>query len=321
MVVRRKYLGVILTAALLCCGEGASRTDDARTGEASAGGPGEQGCGINKDNFFDMLAEALAAYLARCYGLQYKERPALRNAFVNWATEQMRSTYGSLLASGRLTLNASSACAALEILKTGDCSAADRLPEPFSGNSKPGDECYVDEECPSGYFCKQSDTCPGNCLRRASLGESCEDAKCEEDLSCGPTGLCQASTPTVYAKVGESCLGDNVICVHSYCNPGDGICHQYPGPGESCGYTITVCSMAWCDGQVCRKLKEEHEECLNSIQCKDGLTCVNGKCEQLRQVGEACTPNDWEFSDECATGICSDNGVCVDSYPAPSCHP
>jgi len=321
----------VLMLAACGSGGGGGGTDtvtpgnDAVGGDTSSGGDASAGCGVTADNYFDRVGDALGAYFGRCTtaALAFSERPLTFKAMLNNVVEGLKAQYKPLLTSGRVTIDETAACASIEKLNQDSCATIDlsSLSLGLTGTAAAGDPCYVDEECPTGFFCKAS-ACPGSCAAAAKAGDGCDASqKCSPGLTCGDNSLCQTKEAMTYAKAGDSCEAATAICIMSWC---DGTtCRAYPGPGGECGEGAAPnCSGSYCDGSACRNYKEKNEDCERIGECADGLTCQDYKCTSMGKAGDSCAPSDeGKPSFDCESGICSENKVCTDSQPAPSCHP
>lgn len=144
-----------------------------------------------------------------------------------------------------------------------------------------------DNETPAGGSCSESNPCPssqvcltGKCQKMAEPGGSCtKDAQCTQ-------GKCESGTCIVTASSGQSC---------------DGV-------GRKCGNDLE------CDKGICKKGIEMGGDCRSSLVfCKDGGTCVKGKCEEKSNI--QCKDTDGD-------GISDDYDKCdvdTDGDTTPDC--
>lgn len=166
------------------------------------------------------------------------------------------------------------------------------------GDEMDNEACYVRSHinkervifvraCPSGYFCPSTYNYP----------------KCAQK--------------TLQANEGEECL------VHTDCQIGKCFnkkCEVLPD-GEPCDYDehckeTSICSL---DG-ICSPMKELHEECNYSTDCKIGLECIDSTCQK---IGYGALGSIVDTEKGCQTGYArtDDDGklVCVELINEEEC--
>ena len=76
-------------------------------------------------------------------------------------------------------------------------------------------------------------------------------------------------------------------------------------PGGSC-YSLDDCLMEECSEENKCIGKEENENCHEVIDCMYPYTCIDNKCQGLRNIGESCTKDtDCVFQAGCLNGKCT----------------
>ena len=165
--------------------------------------------------------------------------------------------------------------------------------EEFTGSAKGGEACALDEQCISqtctrptscGMACClgtcTGDTAPGH----AKLGESCENARCDESSFCDiGTQMCVALKPP-----GGTCANIDECRYGLDCDRG--MCVALPGPDQPCTSACrdegTVCSDAT---KTCVKVGLAGAPCQSSQDCSPVYRCDATKhCGVGSPLGSQC---------------------------------
>src|SRR5262249_53229754 len=131
-----------------------------------------------------------------------------------------------------------------------------------------------------------------------AFGAECISAKCDAPQACPQTqsGTCQGDAPPGHARVGESC--EQAICDDSFCDPVAMMCVAlHPSGGvcavpEQCQYGLD-CNPSG----MCASLPKLGDSC--SGPCRDdGTVCgsTSGTCVKAALAGQSCVT-----SDDCAS--------------------
>jgi hypothetical protein len=141
------------------------------------------------------------------------------------------------------------------------------------GTFAPGEGCFANVQCDSGY-CDYSviEAC-GVCKRPRALGESCGEAT---DL-CVEGGCREGTCQLEGKKLGEDCTGHGIECQ----------------------------STLYCKQTKCVALGQAGASCDASTYCADGLTCQAGACVTLTADGAGCSDDFVCFSGWCNGGTCT----------------
>ena len=176
-----------------------------------------------------------------------------------------------------------------------ECSAA-FVRAPRSGAQLGGD-CHWASECASSTDGEV--TCfEGRCLlqRQGAVG----DGPCLFDTLVGTDGT------------------DVFICNASddlYCDLVDNVCTPFPDVGAACPHLGSCGRGAECLLDVCSRLPETGEDCLNTIPglCARGSACdaEHSICGPAFETGEPC-----ELSGQCVSGACRDDVCAVPEFVA-----
>ena len=187
------------------------------------------------------------------------------------------------------------------------------------GTHKPGESCFADLQCDSGYCGAASDAC-GACQRPRRLGESCAGANdlCVDGGAWCSDGVCDYPG----TKVGGDCTtyggGD---CQKSlFCKPAEpsglqGKCALRAAIGGACTDDTGCVSGAFCEAGTCGALLADGAVCQTYPACLSS-TCIAGACRTLHAglvVGEDCSV------DFCRLDLlCTDAHICAkrDYLPA-----
>jgi hypothetical protein len=172
------------------------------------------------------------------------------------------------------------------------------------GTLAPGEGCFADVQCDSGY-------CGGNifetcsvCKRARAVGESCGETTdlCVEGLCMG--GTCQLTGK----KLGEDCIdyagGDCQSTL--YCKRNDpahieGKCAPRGQAGASCGALNDCADVLSCQAGVCVLLAAD------GAGCSDNAMCSSSWCN-----GGTCTtkPTGLTEGEGCSVGFCRADLLC-----------
>ena len=137
-------------------------------------------------------------------------------------------------------------------------------------------------------------TCEQECqifFGERELGESCDAigrriSTCQQDLACGPDGLCHefCDVPTVATE------------------------------GQFCGHELGLFAVRCADGLACVGNRcvggvQPGEPCEDERPCADSSYCGDGTCSTKLAAGESCSA---DFA--CLSGVCEDQR-CFDDQP------
>ncbi|MCG5053594.1 MAG: hypothetical protein KA712_11590 [Myxococcales bacterium] len=208
------------------------------------------------------------------------------------------------------------------------------------------DKCTTDADCTGGAVCTNN-SCGlkplgGTCKN----GGECASGQCVDEVCCESacTGTCQyCAFPTSRGKCTEVPAGSddprdvckakdpNTCKENGRCN-GNGACQLFaeatPCSEQSCNSTSNMLVYArQCDGLgTCKKVKEDTscaphtcsgnacaDSCSRDDQCVAPNSCVSSLCGK-RKPGQLCSNND-----QCASGICTGEGVCCTTACSGTC--
>lgn len=97
------------------------------------------------------------------------------------------------------------------------------------------------------------------------------------------------------------------------------------GGGDACDGPTQVCAEGfYCDGENCLRKPGEGDECSALEPCDSATRCAaapagdagttaGGTCVPKASNGDDCSATDNPISNECTTGLCGSNGVCIPS--------
>ncbi|MGH2559311.1 MAG: hypothetical protein ACRDJH_09620 [Thermomicrobiales bacterium] len=123
--------------------------------------------------------------------------------------------------------------------------------------------------------------------------------------ACTGTAVCQASCDGVETRFCTQYPGLDISCAPGTCDNGfgytygcggDGTCHPLD---ESCG--LYVCAA---DATACLTT------CRSDRECVGAAFCLNGVCQEDRELGEECTADA-----QCQSGICAQGVCCASACP------
>jgi len=171
----------------------------------------------------------------------------------------------------------------------------------FRGKLEPGAHCAAHVECARA---------PG------------DSVECTDFLGTYPESVCvvrrQAAEgePCFWSCTGNECWGSSGLpppglqgqCdtdEQLYCE--DGVCVRQPVLGEPCTGS-GVCVESMCEKGVCTLA--DRVTCENLNECDIGYYCESTRCAPAKPAGAPCAE-----PVECETGICSDNGSCIERPP------
>jgi hypothetical protein len=216
----------------------------------------------------------------------------------------------------------------------------------FTGTTPDSQSCYTDIECasPGARCATQSCTdscCPGTCVPRAKLGESCMDFfACEPGLVCSVGSL-----ECVNGDIGSSCADDYECIPHAWCD--DGTCRADLPEDSPCDSILQCAPETVCVGLMrpvepakCRRATQEGDICdwfcLGNLYCDLSGTQGFGVCRSLPTHGESgcslflpcigvndictngvCLERD-DINEPCSDGTCLPGLFCTDQLGAAS---
>ncbi|MBQ9394508.1 MAG: hypothetical protein IJU23_03195 [Proteobacteria bacterium] len=148
-------------------------------------------------------------------------------------------------------------------------------------DSKCQEKLYIGDNC--GFvntFCSEGECKNGVCTKgeEPPVGDSCSDSK-----PCSGSQICISNKCEKMAEPGKSCKKD-AQCTQGKCT--SGTCVVTAGSGQACDGNGRRCSSELeCDNGICKKGIEMGGDCRSSLVfCKDGGSCVKGKCEEGSDV-------------------------------------
>ena len=292
--------------------------------ERASQGGGGGGLNCSAGNALQRFSTAYVAASARCnVGSKLSRGPISQAARVRFMLADVASTFGPSIAAGIVSLNVTELCAAASSLSGDSCAIDSAGWDLFDGTRPLGGECNQDEECANGW-CDFDGGCPGVCTAYLAIGAPCPtDSGCPRGATCSfltgePT--CEEQAPPVFVAAGGACDTEGATCLRSYCD--GSICQPYPTLGQSCEAT-DICDGSFCNEATftCGVWLDEGAECSGSRDCRDGLFCDADMslpvCKPLLALGESCF--DPGPSSSCASGICTQDGLCADAFAPVAC--
>ncbi len=230
------------------------------------------GGGVSQEDYPESYGEALCHRQARCGEIRDEE------ACVRTSREYYRPyrevgqpayfQYEGSFRAGRLRFDEDAAQECVERLRDLPCD--ERLPpapngdicDTLVGQQKDGEPCLLTEECAKASYCERTDepVCTvGTCRPRPGLGQQVSGAQ-----KCAP-GLVQVgNTCQALSGEGGACDWDSRCTARLYCERSIGECRRFAVEGEACS-----------DG---------------GGRCLPHLTCGEGRCQRLFDVGQNCAP-------------------------------
>ena len=168
------------------------------------------------------------------------------------------------------------------------------------------DACAGDEDCPTGYACKDGKAVEGD-TSKLCLPKGAADGACE----CSASAIAATLWTHCWIAGGEGgkCLGKRVCA-----SGGLGACDAAPAGDEVCNGGDDDC-----DGQTDEAGCDDGDPCTNDA-------CVDGKCTTTPTAGacddgDACTEGEACTGGKCAGGsakVCDDSDACTDDSCAPA---
>ena len=162
-----------------------------------------------------------------------------------------------------------------------------------------GDACHTSAYCGLGLACSSVEPPGGNCVPRATEGESCRRLQCAGDLVCDASSeTCVARSPRgASCGTAETC-GDGDVCKGAWVVRFDGPDAQaFPG----------TCAAAGQIGDACVPYKPEFTD----TGCAVGLDCVNEKCAMPKPAQTVPDGGLCEYDEQCASGAACVTNACT----------
>lgn len=239
---------------LASCGAPTSQTPDASTPVNDAGTP-DAGA-TTPIQFCSDLAEAQFAFEVRCGALTAAGAAELQAIEV----KRCATDVAPGLTAGRVRFDATAAHACVNSLGTVACTTPSELyaacATVFTGTVALNGDCFDSSECSPALFCDLTTTCPGHCKTRIAAGQPATG-------DCAPGAYPYAGTCTAFIPRGESCSAGQ-------CEPGSRCSDQH------------LC--------VSAELQTLNQPCgTGTLDCAEGLQCVNDVCVPLADVGATCS--------------------------------
>ncbi len=152
------------------------------------------------------------------------------------------------------------------------------------------------EPCVKGRF-----ECQRSGRGRAELTCATVNAmdKCTK-IQAGAGGLCGTGETFIGVGTAPFCL-ETEYCSQQVCTARRDATQPCPGGNGTCKAGTR------CVNQVCEAFKDADAACQDSAECKNFLSCVNGKCtSSFALLGESCTQS---TTRPCAEGFCQTSGT------------
>jgi hypothetical protein len=300
--IRREYIAMIdrkilsaglatLVVTLSGCPSPSIPLDQLSSRLASAQCDFANRCGVSLDG----LESAVREEITDC--------PAQLTVFVDAnLLGQVRAAIGE--GSIRYHAELAGACiASFEGVACGGVPSSVACSDVFEGTIADGAPCSIDEQCGAQSTCDSSSIgmCPaGVCVHVPQLGEACLATS-----TCANGARCASGTCVAALEAGEACSPSTggcdigLGCVPSAADPSTGTCTASTpaGVGERCGVcqtglvcssTTSTCRQPRTDG-TCERTSFGADDCPSGEACVTDGGAVEGQCEPLPSVGEACT--------------------------------
>jgi len=173
-----------------------------------------------------------------------------------------------------------------------------------SGGTDAGAACYRDADCPTGMWCRPTQTASTACVPFATEGETCGGFTAPWDQRrCAPDLLCTDTPPFIADAPGRCrvpCSSEAQCPSDRYCASGNGVCRDDGAcfddldchePGNS--YAAPLClgygecrggACVWtCGNEACRDVGD-----VSFGNCKKilGWAIVNGVCQPVSGCGD-----------------------------------
>ncbi|HTQ07052.1 MAG TPA: hypothetical protein VMI54_24510 [Polyangiaceae bacterium] len=224
------------------------------------------------------------------------------------------------------------------------CDVKDACPGTCVERYSAGLPCGSDDQCADGLVCSQVNA---HCVKPAESGEACGggvEAQCDAGLLCQGDdkskmmpGQCVTVDSVTLGNEGDACDPSSIAlcatglsCVLTAVSPALGWQCQKPGDaGATCGLglpedcpvgqycpvttadvvamTLTAkCTPLPAAGEACAARPfDSLEDCVPYARCD-----TDGKCVNLRNLGESCDTDDVCYTDRCVGGACEPVGAC-----------
>jgi hypothetical protein len=256
---------------------------------------------------------------------------------------------------GKVKYDGEAAASCLSQLEHASCDSTkkdvrespDACADTFTGTLAADAACAFNQECQSGDCIPPASCtmacCIGTCaaeLTLAKAGEACTAVRCDHDLFCDDTNVCQpllaagtacqtddqcayglgcagtgAMTCQVLPKIGEACPGGDCAEINAHCN-GQMSCVAYGLPGDACAGDADCSFFYTCDTAMgkCTSFPSRGMPCTDNCSgdswCNIPTGMTTGTCDAPQANGATC-----EFSNECSSRHCDFNvtpSVCAD---------
>ncbi len=195
-------------------------------------------------------------------------------------------------------------------------------------------DCYIDTDCPSGYFCTDG---------------SCKIKQCENDSDCSSDMVCnlityECETPQTHCSPIDDCVSDNDCfptqsCIGCRCIDKSSICDPECSENEVCVQNTCVedtpCDPECNPGMHCIEQDSEYVcvECVTNADCTDGKLCYQNSCQDESTLcncmpGDVCDttgdvphcrPKECDTDADCMQGEICVNNLC-ESDPNYNCN-
>ncbi|MBU1243025.1 hypothetical protein KKD52_06040, partial [Myxococcota bacterium] len=213
---------------------------------------------------------------------------------------------------GTIVYDAEKGYACIEAMKALACDEfGDLEPEAcngtFTGTIDDNGECFLNEECVSGY-CNTETACPGTCEPAVATGDACDSSdQCITGAKC-ILGECAVFSAPVTA--GNPCDSNEDWCATGlYCNPDTNVCAARIAQDQDCD---NVSDQECVSGTMCFGIGDAQKTCteLTIVETADAacdynagimcaayndLTCaiddfqaLTGTCQTFKQLNEVC---------------------------------
>ncbi|KAJ3442507.1 dd-gdca protein [Anaeramoeba flamelloides] len=184
--------------------------------------------------------------------------------------------------------------------------------------------------CPFGYNCEcNQDKNTGNCIQVANTDCQSEASVlnlCQRYMNCpyeplGGNGTCIFEKCYDQLRGFECCLqlnNDDSYFPHTGMNcQSCGNIYQYSGVGEYCNlFGNAYCyDNLWCNNNI-NQCEEDNtgSDCKYGVDCYGGI-CENNKCSGMKDNGDKCTSNQECWSNDCNGGTCQGKAKDQDCDP------
>ena len=207
--------------------------------------------------------------------------------------------------------------------------------ETFTGSIALGGSCFSDEVCAGDAECegfRTDDGCSaGTCIAAVpdpTLGQSCANESCADDLRCNEQQICEAR-----GAAGATCTGfidcaSGLICEFGQ-DQTPGTCVALAATGGSCNpeigggfFSACLSTNDFCDAadSICKNRLTPGTSCASETlgnACVRYAECIEGSCVANLLLGEACVIDG--AGPNCIGGLECDGAVCAADAPDPVC--